>query len=371
VSTQLKRTVRVAGAVCVAVVLAACGSTSSSSSSSTSSAAASGSSAAADSSATVPVDVGTGTPVQLKTGPLKVGIFMNAQSNQWQQNLAAKAKETAESFGWEATVLDFNFDQQAMSNALQSAASSNSYDAIAVMPIDGQQSCNMLTQTMPESNIVVTVGGTTICGRDLETGDEMWAPGTLSYNTVAPSYDYAKLFLESAVEQFPGPQKVALVVGPEQNGNTITMHALVEELKKTNPEFEITDFINTDYTTPTTFTAVQGYLQANPETTVLLSVYSPDLSRGVVQALQAEDLIGKVKVADMGGAQYSVDQIKAGALQLTMPYYPQTTGANLMKSIKDAQDGKAPVRVNDEIPGGLAEAPVITSSNVDTFTAQY
>jgi len=229
----------------------------------------------------------------------------------------------------------------------------------------------MLTETMPQANIVVTVGGTTICGRDLKTGDEMWAPGTLSYNTVAPSYEYAQLFLESAIKEFPGPQKVALVVGPEQNGNTITMHALADELAASNPEFEITDFINTDYTTPTTFTAVQGYLQANPETTVLLSVYSPDLSRGVVQALQAQDLVGKIKVADMGGAQYSVDQIKAGTLQLTMPYYPQTTGENVIKTIKDAQDGKPPVRVVDEIPGGLAEAPVITSANAESFQAQY
>jgi hypothetical protein len=116
---------------------------------------------------------------------------------------------------------------------------------------------------------------------------------------------------------------------------------------------------------------VQNYVQAHKDTTVLLSVYSPDLSRGVVQALESLNLVGKMKMTDMGGAQYSADQIKAGAIQLTMPYYPITIGKNLIQSIKDAQDGKDPVRVVDEIPGGLSNTPVITAETVAGFKAQY
>jgi ribose transport system substrate-binding protein len=358
VSTHRTLTVRAMGAAGLALALTACG-------------ASSGSSGGSSSGETVAVDVGTDTPVQLPEGPLRVGIFMNAQSNQWQQNLAESAKETAESYGWEATVLEFNFDQQAMSNALLNAATSHSYDAIAVTPIDGQASCQLLTETLPQANVLVTVGGTTVCGRDLETGDEMWAPGTLSYHSVAPSADYARAWLENTIELFPGPQKVALVVGPEQNGNTILMHQLAEEFAESNPDFQIRDFINTDYTTPTTVTAVQGYLQANPDTTLVLSVYSPDLSRGVVQALEAQGLAGQIPVSDMGGAQYSVDQIRAGNISLTMPYYPVTSGANMIEAIKNAQDGETPVRVVDEIPGGLENAPVVTQENVDSFDPQY
>jgi ribose transport system substrate-binding protein len=319
----------------------------------------------------VSVDVGAGTPVKLPKGKLKVGIFMNSQSNQWQQNLANTAKAKAESFGWDATIVEFNFDQQAMQNALQTAITTHRYDALAVVPIDGQQSCTMLSKLAPRSNILVTVGGTTICGRDLKTGDDMWAPGTLAYCTVAPSHDYAKLFLKKSTDLFPGPQKAALVVGPEQNGNTILMHDLAKNLASTDPQFEIRDFINTDFTTPTTVTAVQSYLQAHKDTTVLLSVYSPDVSRGVVQALRATGLAGKVKVADMGGSQYSADEIKDGVIQLTMPYYPKSIGTNMIQAIKDAQDGKTPPHVIDEIPGGLEKAAVVTATNVGSFSPQY
>jgi ribose transport system substrate-binding protein len=320
---------------------------------------------------TIAVDVGTGKPVQLPKANLKIGIFMNSLSNQWQQNLADSAKAKAESFGWNATVTEFNFDQQAMQNALQSAITTHRYDAIAVSPIDGQQSCRILSETAPKSNVLVTVGGVTICGRDLKTGNDMWAPGTLDYCTVAPSYDYAKLWLQKSAELFAGPQKVAVVVGPEQNGNTILMHDLAKTFARSNPQFEIRDFINTDFTTPTTVTTVQNYLQAHKDTTALLSVYSPDISRGVIQALQASGMSGKVKVADMGGSQYSADEIKSGAISLTMPYYPKSIGANMIQSIKDAQEGKAPQRVVDEIPGGIKNPTVVTAANVASYTAQF
>ena len=58
----------------------------------------------ASSGSTVSVDVGTDKPVELKTGPLKIGIFMNSMSNQWDQTLVDSAKATAASFGWETSV---------------------------------------------------------------------------------------------------------------------------------------------------------------------------------------------------------------------------------------------------------------------------
>lgn len=360
---RFKRSVVTAVLACLALVLAACSSSSSSGSSP-----ASGSVAAAG---TVDVNVGTGTPVKLPKGPLKIGIFMNSQSNQWQLNVAHTAQQTAQSFGWTATIQGFNFDQQAMQNALQLAITNHTYNAIAVVPIDGNGSCNILTKTAPQQNVLVVVGGVPLCGRDAQHVNGMWSPGTLAYTQVAPSYDYANLFIKKASELFPGPQNVAIVVGPPLNGNTIVMHDLAIQWAQTDPQFHITNFITTDYTTPVTYSAVQTYLQAHSNTTVLLSVYSPDMSRGVVDALQSLHLVGKVKVADMGGASYSIGEIKAGAIQLTMPYYPISTGKNMILAIRDAQEGKPLGHVIEEIPGGLSNAPVITKSNVNSFTPQY
>jgi ribose transport system substrate-binding protein len=351
----------------LALVLAACGS---SSSSSTETSAPASSAASSAESTTVAVDVGNGT-VQLPKGALKVGIFMNAQSNQWQQAVANNAKKVAESYGWTATITEYNFDEQKMEDAMRTAITNKTYDAWVVVPIDGVASCKLVTEEAPKANILVTVAGTTMCGRDNKSVPDMWAPGTYSYHALAPSPDYQRKWFAALAKRYPGPQKVAYVVGPEANGATIVAHTIGDEFSNSQADFKVVDYINTDYSAPTTFAAVQAYLQAHKDTTLILSIYSPDVSQGTVQALKSLGLAGKLKMSDMGGAQFTIDQIKAGVIDLTMPYYPVTQGENTVKAIKDAQDGVTPKRIYDEIPGGIDNALIITKDNVDSFTPQY
>jgi ABC-type sugar transport system substrate-binding protein len=355
----LKRGVALAGCVAVAAALAACGSTSDS---------ASGGSGSGE---TVAVDVGLDKPIELPTGELSVGIFMNAMTNQYQQNLANEAKKTAEGFGWSVKILDFNFDQQAMMNALQTAATNKAFDVVFVSPIDGVGACNMVTKTLPAANVLTVVNSQTVCDRDTKPLEEMWAPGTLSFVGITTGVDYNKLFMEEAAEAFPGPQKAAFVVGFPEGGSTKLYQSLAEDMKDEYPEFSIEDFIYTDFTTPSGFTATQNYLQANPDTTVLLSAYSPDLSQGIIQALDAQGALGDVKVADVGTAQYTVDQMKAGNIQMSMPLYPVLIGSTMVQAVKDAQDGKDPVRVPDYVPGEVDNAPVVTPENVDSFEPEF
>jgi ABC-type sugar transport system substrate-binding protein len=356
-TSRAKRWTAVFGCIPVAAVLVACGSTSDT--------------ASDGGGDTVAVDVGLDDPVQLRAGELSVGVFMNAMTNKYQQVLANEAKETAESFGWSAEILDFNYDQQAMSNALRSAATNHTYDAVIVGPIDGVASCDVLTRTMPESDVIVVVTSQTICDRDARPLEEMWAPGTLSFVGITTGVDYSRLFLENAVEAFPGPQKVAFVTGPPEAGISKLFEQLAEEVEEENPDFDVQDFIYTDFTAPSAFTETQNYLQANPDTTLLLSDYSPDLSQGMVQAIKAQGLTGTVKMADLGAAEYTVQQIKDGAIQLSMPLYPIEIGATAARLIKDAQDGKDPVRVPDYVPNGISQAPIVTADNVDSFTPEY
>jgi ABC-type sugar transport system substrate-binding protein len=379
VTTRLKHSATVAAAAGFALVLAACGSTASTSSASaggsssapaeSSSAPAGGSSSAA--ATTVKVDVGTGTPVELSTGPLKLGIFMNAQSNQWQKAVANTAKSTAESYGWTADIQEFNFDEAKMEDAMRTAITNKTYDAWLVVPIDGVASCKLTTDQAPKANIVVVVAGTTVCNRDNNKIPDMWAPGTLGYYATAPSPDYQRKWFSELAKLYPGPQKVAYVVGPDANGATIVGKTIGKEFSDSQPNFKVVDYINTDYSAPTTFTAVQSYLQAHQDTTLILSIYSPDVSQGTVKALESLNLVGKVKMSDMGGSQFTVDQIKKGTIGVTMPYYPITQAENAIKAIKAAQEGKTQERVPSEIPGGLDNALVITKDNVDTYKPQY
>jgi ABC-type sugar transport system substrate-binding protein len=319
---------------------------------------------------TVSVDVGLDKPVKLPEGKLKIGVFMNAQSNQWQKNIVAAEKARAAKFGWGIEVLDFNYDQQKMLDAMQNAVTNHTYDAWVVNPIDGAASCKMVSQTAPAANILVTVTGTTVCGRDLNAGKELWAPGTYSYHALAPSPDYFKAWFAATAAANPGPQKVAILVGPAENGASILTKKIAEQFEADNPDFDVVDYIYTDFTAPTSLTETQSYLQAHKNTTLLMSIYSPDISQGMVQAVDSVGMTGKLAMTDAGGSQFTVDQIKAGVIQLTMPYYPITQGENAIQAIKDAQDGVTPKRIYDEIPGGIGSALVVDKSNVDDFDPQ-
>jgi ABC-type sugar transport system substrate-binding protein len=365
--TKARLVVPIASAAAAAMILAACGSSSGAGASSSGPPA----SGAAPAAGTVAVDVGTGTPVKLSKGKLRVGIFMNAQSNQWQQNFANGAKAQAESYGWQATILDFGFDGQKMLDAFQSAVTKKTYDAWVVVPIDGNAECKMLTETAPKANILVTVGGTTVCNRDLNATAELWAPGTYSYHAMAPSPEYIKKFFAATGELNPGKQNVVFLGGPAANGAVIAFKKFGNEYMAAHPDFQIKDYLETDFTAPTTFTALQAYLQAHRDTTIVMSCYSPDVSRGGVKALDSMGLAGKVHFTDVGGSQFTVDEIKKGVIQATFPFYPKTQGTNAVIAIKDAQDGVTPKRIYDEIPGGLANVKPITKDNVDSFKPEY
>ncbi|OZD68995.1 hypothetical protein CH298_27920 [Rhodococcoides fascians] len=50
---------------------------------------------------TVKVDVDEGQSVDVRTGPLKVGLFMSGMRNFWFQAFAADAPKQAAEYGWE------------------------------------------------------------------------------------------------------------------------------------------------------------------------------------------------------------------------------------------------------------------------------
>ncbi|MHB8695516.1 MAG: sugar ABC transporter substrate-binding protein, partial [Solirubrobacteraceae bacterium] len=166
----------------------------------------------------------------------------------------------------------------------------------------------------------------------------------------------------------------AVAVGPSTGPATIAEKKAFGAYAAAHPNFHIQGYIYTDYTTPTTYTATQSYLQANPNTTLIMSVYSPDLTRGVISALKTAGKLGKIKVTDQGGSSYSIQQIKAGNIEFTMPYFPENTGLQAVKSLIAAAQGTAPARFVDVVPsqyGTYLNPLAITSKNVSSFTPEY
>jgi ribose transport system substrate-binding protein len=318
--------------------------------------------------------VGTST-IKLPKDGLEIGLLMNAQTNQYQQQVFKGAKQAAAEGGASLTMLNANFDPATQINQLTNAATSKKFDAVVLVPIDGNAVCNLASKTLPQAGVLVAVTVQQICGREgSTTGEGMWAPGTLNYVGGDVSYPSIEAFVEKAGELNPGPQKVAVAVGPDTGPATIAEKKAFGAYSQAHPEFQIADYINTDYTTPTAYKNTLAYLQAHPDTTLMMSVYSPDLTRGVIQALKAAGKLGKIKVVDQGGSSYSIDQIKAGNIEFTMPYFPERTGNLAVKSVIDAVSGKKPERFVDNVPpenGDYKNPQAITKDNVDSFKPEY
>jgi ribose transport system substrate-binding protein len=354
-----------AGTACLAVLVSACGSGSDSSQTTSSSSSAG--------SQTVKVDVGNGT-VTLPKGKLRIGIFMNALSNEWQKAVASTAKAQAEAAGHSVTTMDAGFDVGKQLNQIQTAATNKSFDAAVVLPIDGKQECNAVTKILPKANVLVSIVADQACGRDLQTGNGLWPAGALNFVGGDSTVPYFRALLDNAAKLSPGRQRVAIVAGPELNPSTVLEKEAVRQFQPSHPDFKVTDFVYTDFTTPSGYQKTQDYLRAHPEVTVVLSVYSPDLSRGVVNAVKALGKTGKIKIADAGGSKYTVDQIKAGTIQMTLGYFPKENGRLAVQSILDAHAGKPPVRFISDVRAkfGTVDKPlVITKENLSSYTPEY
>jgi ABC-type sugar transport system substrate-binding protein len=319
---------------------------------------------------TVSVDVGTGTPVQLKKGPLKVGVFLSGAATKWGQVLGEAATAKGKELGYDVSIVSSDFDLQKRLSQAQVAATNKTYDAILVEPVASSQECNLFTKTLPQAGILVVNIVTPLCGKGTQTGDAMWSPGMATYVGGDTTIAYVRSFLKATVKKYPGKQTVAFVTGPEIDPLSIMDKQAAEEIEKDNPDFNIKSFVYTDWTTPSAQKQTQAYLAANPDVTLLLSAYSPDVSRGVVGALTSLGKVGKVAVADQGGTEYTIQQIQAGAIGLTVPYFPANHGTLAMQALADAQAGKPLPKWISDVPAdyGTVDAPMaVTAENVDQF----
>ena len=313
--------------------------------------------------------------IKLPKGHPRLGLFMNSDTNQYQEQVIKGAQQAAQAAGDSLTVLDANFDVETQINQLTAAAASHRFDAVAVVPIDGNSICSLVTKTLPQAGMVVSVSTEQICNRqNSTTGVGMWAPGTLNYVGGDVSYPGLVAFVNKTGELNSGPQNVAVAVGPATGPATIAEQKAFGAYAAAHPDFHIAGYIYTDYTTATTYSDMSTYLRAHPNTTLIMSVYSPDLTRGVIQALKTTGQLGKIKVTDQGGSSYSIQEIKAGSIEFTMPYFPYQNGYLSVQSLIEAAQGAEPARFIDCVPakyGSYSNPVAISRQNVESFTPEY
>jgi ABC-type sugar transport system substrate-binding protein len=316
---------------------------------------------------TVQVDVGTDTPIELPDGKLRVGFFTLATT---ESNLARNLQsleQEVEELGWDLKVYDSNFDSATQLDQIQNAIQRKEIDAAVVMPVDGQVSCNVITEDFAGANILAVVQLTPICGGEKTDGPGTWKPGILTYIGGIDNVPVNRVWFDTAVEMNPGPQKVVIVGGPAIGAQAIAVDTALKEWQADNPdsEFEVIQTIETDYSTADAAEKTRAFLQANPDTTLVMSVSSPDLTRGVVQAVQEVDRLGDITIVDQGAKQFTLDQIMAGNVQFSVVSSSMVNlGAYSIQAIKDAQDGKeVPTYIDDLAPDSSNTDPVIVTAD--------
>src|SRR6266567_2115369 len=211
---------------------------------------AAGGGSAQSSAGTVSVNVGTGTPIRLPKGKLRVAILMGYLTDAWTQNFVGSAKAAVQAAGDVPTVYDAKGSLNTQIQQSQTIASNHSADVVIFHPIDGTAECNAATKVLPAANILVVDITGILCGRVANTGDAMWSPGTLTFDGGDSTVAYLGAFARNTQKFNPGPQNVLDIMGPELTPYAKANVAAVHQVAKQHPEFHIEGILYTDYTTP-------------------------------------------------------------------------------------------------------------------------
>ncbi len=324
---------------------------------------------------TVTIDVGHDMKVNLKTSPnLKVAVFLPGVANAYGQAQELAAKETAKELGMDMTLFDGGYNPSQQLNQMQTALASGGYDAAVVQALDGTVVCKTITEDYPKANILVVNNVTPLCEYGInQTGkavDEVWAPGTMNFVGSNNTRAYIDGWFSAAAKANPGKQNVVAVLGPAVAAQTRVIEVALAKFAKDNPDYTI-NTINTDYTTTGTYNQMQTYLQGHADTTLILSMYTPDISQGVVKAVEDAGLLGKLNIVDQGFGEFSIDQIEAGNIQFSTLFFPYNGIKVSLETIAAAQRGDAGPRFVDDSVIGDAKSPfTITKETISELPAE-
>jgi ribose transport system substrate-binding protein len=323
---------------------------------------------------TVSVDVGLDKPITIEEGEKPNVAVFTASGNQWDAAWDTSLRETAKSLGVSVTVFDSKHNAQMQADQVNSAITSGNYNAFIITAWDANLMCKPVREAAAKE-ILVVLSPNTICGRETNPwGPSYVEPGTLAVVDAEQSVTYKRGWVEAVNERLQAGDRVVLAAGPETDPLYKALKSVIDTTIGQRSDITLLPTVFTDYTSPTTLTKMQDFLAAHQDTTAVMSVYS-EVTRGTLQAIKQLGLTDKIRLYDVGAGQYSIDQIKAGNLEMTVPLDPIGGPKASLQAIVDTFSGKTVDKFIDTFPGstgGSVDKPhVIDSSNVGTYNVQY
>jgi ribose transport system substrate-binding protein len=332
--------------------------------------------AVAGGAGTTTVDVGGGKVLHLPhKKKLKLALFVEVANNSAVQSTITGVKAKAKELGDTVDVFDPKFDAATQVSQMQSALL-RKYDGWIVAAVNGEQVCDPVSAQAPAKNIPVAVVVEPVCGRSSAEGTGLWAPGTLDYIGGNETPGAFEAVMEHAAQANPGPRKVGILTGPEGHPVTLAYDKALKDFRAKHPDFDVVSELRTDYSPPDSQKKAETMLQAHPDISVILCVYST-MSKGVVAALQsAGRKPGDVKIYENGGTAWSVQQLQSEWIASTTGYYRRTSGAAAVQAIADAYAGTKVPRVVLNDGHGLVQGQrsgavgVLTAANLAGYRAE-
>jgi ribose transport system substrate-binding protein len=310
------------------------------------------------------IDLGNGISVTGGCRPLRIAYLAAATNNVYLQAGIHGAEDAAKAAGATITMFDANWQPSTQFNQAQNVIASGQYDAIVAEMNDGNQACAILSKDAPAKNILVTIANNPLCDRGTKEGDDLWTPGTLAFVGGSQGNTAFRDWLFWIAAQNPGPQKVAVLTGPELGANSQNTDLALQAVQKKDPDFHVVAVVRTDYSVLQGNQKSVPLLQANPDLTLLVSNYS-DMTRGALQAARQVGVLGKLKIYDNGGNGWAFQSVKQGTLAATRVLTPYTEMYKAVQSVADAWAGKPVPRF---IP---LDSALITPATVDQYKPQY
>lgn len=290
------------------------------------------------------VDLGEGKEVSYPKGKKPRFVFFSFGADVYVDAIEKGAQDEADRLGIEMDVLDARVDPVRQVQQMKDAMQSGKYDGGFVTPVANSLLCDLGTKQMPAKNMMLVVTNSAICDRAAKDGEEAWAPGSLAFVGGTQFQSTFKEWGEQIRKENPGPQKVIVLAGPKGNSQSDNVVKAFQDISKEHPEFEIVAAVNTTFQTADALSKMQDALQANPDTTIVATIFSV-LTKATGVALRQAGKTGDVKLYDVGADQTVLPMIDSGEVTMTYPYYPQTIGRTAMSALYKARMGEPFERV--------------------------
>ena len=300
-------------------------------------------------------------------GPKRVAYLSASSANTFLLASVGEMERLAAENNIELVEFDAQFNADLQTTQLQDAVASGQYDGIILVALNGPGLVPDVEAALAAGNQVVLFNQ--IVGDDLST-NEPQVDG-IAASILAPPVVTGQRAGRLTVQACAGldPCRVVYIFGIRGIPLDVALRQGFDSVVADQPNIEIVAEGEGQYLGPEGgINAIQDILQAQPDFDVVVGADQP--LQGVELVLTDEGKLDDVALIGLGGSSPAIEGIRDGRWFATVFYAPASEGRLAMEAMIAALgDGTYTGGVDPN--GGFVDEGMVTSANVDQFTAEW